>query len=483
MGASTRVPNSPDRPGPGGTVFGMYELIERIAVGGMAEIYLARELDGDPSEYLVVKRILPTFATDRELVDMFLDEQRVAVTLIHENIVRTYDVGEVGGEYFISMEYLRGEDARRIFRMLQKRREPLPLAMALSVVSQAAAGLHYAHDKRGLDLRPLDIVHRDVTPHNLVVTYDGVVKLVDFGVAKAANRQIDTKVGTIKGKIPYMSPEQCKGLELDRRCDIYALGIILYELTTGTRLYSAGGSDIALMRRIVDEPVEPPSARVEGYPLALERIVLKALQKEPEHRYQSAEAMRRDIEKLAGESGLDLAPGHLARFMSESFENDILAWEEAAGDISKIVDRIIAKHQDRDSDLGVEPLDENQIVFRFDEGTSITLKSRSEASGSKHIGASLSETMETVWGAADSAAGRQRGRGGEARRGKRGRGASRSGSGTGRGGRHGRGEARGRPASHDERDAPGGARLPVPLWWIAILLAGMALAFWLGSAL
>jgi serine/threonine protein kinase len=476
----------------------MYELIERIAVGGMAEIYLARELDADGSGYLVVKRILPSFATDRELVDMFLDEQRVAVTLLHPNIVRTYDVGEVNGEYFISMEYLRGEDVRRIFRILQKRREQLPLELALSLVVQAAAGLHYAHEKRGVDLRPLDIVHRDVTPHNLIVTYDGMVKLVDFGVAKAANRQVDTKVGTIKGKIPYMSPEQCKGIELDRRCDIYALGIILYELTTGTRLYGLGGSDLALMRRIVDEPVEPPSERLEGYPLALERIVLKALQKEPEHRYQSAADLSRDVEGFARDHGLELAPAGLSQFMNESFQSDIRAWEEAAGDFSKIIERMIARHKDADTDAGAEPVQEGEIMFRFEEGTSLAMRGGGDDAGTKHLGTSLSESLERVWGAADSA-GELRARPGNganadaerAPAGRRGEGkrtnrmptparmtalAQREDAGRGRGSL---------PATaRDPASAPTETyvvRRTFSWWWLVILIAGMLLAFWLGA--
>lgn len=465
----------------------MYELIERIAVGGMAEIYLAREVEAETREYLVVKRILPSFATDRELVDMFLDEQRVAVTLLHPNIVRTYDVGEVAGEYFISMEYLHGEDVRRIFRMLQRRREQMPLELALATVMQAAAGLHYAHEKRGFDLTPLDIVHRDVTPHNLVLTYDGMVKLVDFGVAKAANRQIDTKVGTIKGKIPYMSPEQCKGLELDRRCDIYALGIILYELTTGTRLYGAGGNDIALMRRIVDEAVDPPSARRADYPLALERIVLKALQKEPEHRYQSAAELQRDIEGFGREHGLALAPAALSRFMNENFQTDIRAWKEAAGDISKIIERIMAKQQDPDTDAGREQLHEGDIMFRFDEGTSLTMRPNGEESGTKHLGASLSESLQTVWGAADSAANVRRATGAMP--------ALEPGQGARRTGAH-RVERRtpSRPTrTLAVRERPGASpasaepaarpRLTVPWWWIAILIAGMAIAFALGAML
>ncbi|ACY16379.1 serine/threonine protein kinase [Haliangium ochraceum DSM 14365] len=552
---STRVPISPTRPAQAGGVFGMYELIERIAVGGMAEIYLARELDGDSGEYLVVKRILPSFATDRELVSMFLDEQRVAVTLMHANIVRTYDVGQVEGDYFISMEYLHGEDVRRIFRMVQKRRDRLPLAVAINLIAQAAAGLNYAHDKRGMDLRPLNIVHRDVTPHNLVVTFDGLVKLVDFGVAKAANRHVDTKVGTIKGKIPYMSPEQCKGLALDRRCDLYALGVILYEVTTGTRVYGAGGSDIALMRRIVDEAVEPPSARVEGYPLALERIVLKALQKDPAHRYQTAAAIRADLEAFARSQRIDMSTQALSDFMSENFHNEFMAWQSwqsaAVADVSKIIESF--KHRERDddgkvdTDEGAEPLGDDEFVFRIDDPSPLL---GTDESSRKHLSASLSESLASVWGAANAGdepgaarAERAGGRGGSgARSGRVGRRKdrtrARAGSSAGgdeaaprrRRGRSpspvtrvpggapahppGRAAAAVAPGHHrpdaalaagpetaGEALAEGAAALgageagagvgdsderrglPVPWWWLLVLLVGMGVAFWLGSAL
>lgn len=483
----------------------MYELIERIAVGGMAEIYLARELDGDPGEYLVVKRILPHFAVDRELVDMFLDEQRVSATLHHDNIVRTYDVGEVEGEYFISMEYLHGEDVRRIFRAVKKRGEQLPLELALTVVAGAAAGLHYAHEKRGMNFKPLGIVHRDVTPHNLVVTYDGVVKLLDFGVAKAANRQVSTQAGTIKGKIPYMSPEQCKGIELDRRSDIYALGIILYELTTGTRLYGASGGELATMRRIVEEPAEPPSARVPGYPPGLERIVLKALEKEPEDRYQTALAMQQDLEDFARDQGLSISTERLSRFVRELFQKDILAWEAADGDITKLIDQIIAKHNDKDAGFFDGALDEDDIVFHLDEWSSSSLSSHpaDEDSGSKHIGTSLTQSLESVWGAADSAAKSNRRRSHTLLYPRSGGGSTDSTPAQPGAGARAEPETMQRtmqrpvpdpvPGPGEQPAVPGvqpprgeGARrsrLPVPWWWVAVFVAGMIAAFLLGRML
>jgi len=217
---------------------GKYELIKRIATGGMAEIYLAR-VSGLPGfeKIVVVKRILPQLATNQEFVQMFLDEARVAATLHHPNIVQMYDIGAVDGNYFISMEYLHGEDLRSIARaMRQKGQDRVPLEHALGIGVGIAAGLHYAHEKVGFDGKPLHIVHRDITPQNIFVTYDGGVKLVDFGIAKASNRASETRYGSLKGKIPYMSPEQCRSEPLDRRSDIFSLGILLYEQTTSVRL-------------------------------------------------------------------------------------------------------------------------------------------------------------------------------------------------------------------------------------------------------
>jgi len=199
------------------TRLGKYQLIKKIAAGGMAEIYLAKVSGLQGFEKLVVvKRILPQLAQDNQFIQMFLDEARIAATLQHPNIVQMYDIGAVDENYFISMEYVHGEDMRSIMRRLKKEQKPLPLDHAINIVIGVAAGLHYAHEKTGFDGKPLGIVHRDVNPQNVIVTYDGGVKIVDFGIAKASNRlNTETRHGTLKGKIPYMSPEQCQGKELD----------------------------------------------------------------------------------------------------------------------------------------------------------------------------------------------------------------------------------------------------------------------------
>src|SRR5579871_1298801 len=241
--------------------FGKYELLSRIAAGGMAEIFLARAASLKGFEkYLVIKRILPHKTRDPNFVSMFLDEARLAATLDHPNIVQIYDVGAIDGEYFIAMEYLHGEDLLALVRAgVQLGLGRPPLEIVITILDGTLGGLHYAHERRGFDGKPLNIVHRDVTPGNIVITYDGAVKLVDFGIAKAATREVnqDTRAGALKGKIQYMSPEQCKGEALDRRADLFALGIILFELTTGKRLYHEK-SDFETLKKIVEGPVPDP---------------------------------------------------------------------------------------------------------------------------------------------------------------------------------------------------------------------------------
>ena len=309
---------------------GKYELIKRIATGGMAEIYLAR-VSGLPGfeKIVVLKRILPQLASNQEFVQMFLDEARVAATLHHPNIVQMYDIGAVDGNYFISMEYLHGEDLRAIARAMRaKGQDRVPLEHALGIVVGIAAGLHYAHEKVGFDGKPLHIVHRDVTPQNIFVTYDGGVKLVDFGIAKASNRASETRYGSLKGKIPYMSPEQCRSEPLDRRSDIFSLGILLYELTTSMRLYR-GQSEFEVLKQIVEGEIKKPSEVRQGYPAPLEAILMKALAKRREDRYQTARELQADLEAYIRQERLVVSPIAMASWMESLFGQKIEAWRDA----------------------------------------------------------------------------------------------------------------------------------------------------------
>ncbi|HEY1585455.1 MAG TPA: protein kinase, partial [Polyangia bacterium] len=277
---------------------------------------------------VVIKRILPQLATKTDFVEMFLDEARIAATLQHPNVVQMYDVGVVDGNYFIAMEYLHGEDVRSLMRALHRKDQKLPLEHALNIVIGVSSGLHYAHEKVGFDGKPLEIVHRDVTPQNIIVTYDGAVKLLDFGIAKASNRFGETRFGTLKGKVPYMSPEQCRGEPLDRRSDIFSLGIMLYELTLGKRLYQ-GKSDFEVLKQIVEGTVTPPHELDKDYPPALEAIVMRALDKEKDKRYQTAREIQADLESMVRADRLHVSPIAMTHFMEETFGLKIEAWRDA----------------------------------------------------------------------------------------------------------------------------------------------------------
>src|SRR5688572_22396281 len=312
-----------------GTKLGKYDLIRQIAVGGMAELYLARTVGIEGFEKLVViKRILPQFATNTSFVTMFLNEARLAATLHHPNIAQVYDIGQEGTEYFFAMEYIHGEDLGRMVASATDSGVPISLDVALTLIAGLCAGLHYAHEKVGSDGKALSVVHRDVSPSNVLVSYDGAVKLVDFGIARAGSQPSTTR-GGIKGKIGYMSPEQCKGKEvLDRRSDIFSAGSLLYELTTG-RLPFTDETDYGVLSQIVNTDALPPSKLVPSYPPALERIVLKALARDRDKRYSSAIEFQGDVEDFAHENRLRISPLVLARLMGTLFPARLEEWDSA----------------------------------------------------------------------------------------------------------------------------------------------------------
>lgn len=302
---------------------GKYQLIRRVATGGMAELYLARATAIHGFEKLVcLKRILPQHAESEEFIRMFLAEARLAATLHHPNIVQVYDIGEEGSTYFFTMEYVQGQDLRKLVRAARKASKALPLEHILHIVMGVAAGLNHAHEKIGLDGRPLGIVHRDVSPSNVLVTYEGGVKIVDFGIAKAATAQSATIAGTLKGKIPYMSPEQCRGEIVDRRSDIFSIGTLLWELTTGARLFT-GENEFGLINRVAAGEVPLPSSIRSDYPPELEAIVMRALQADRDQRYGSAQDLQIDLEDFAREARLPVSSARMAKFMRELFGEEI----------------------------------------------------------------------------------------------------------------------------------------------------------------
>src|SRR6478735_5201058 len=283
---------------------GRYSVLKHLASGGMADVLLGRTEGIEGFErHVVLKRIKAEHARDQRFISMFLDEARVAANLHHQNIVQVYDIGEAAGEYFFAMEYIHGEDLRRVLSAVSKSGKHMPLGHVCGILSAAAAGLHHAHERKGNDKKPMNIVHRDVSPSNILIGYDGSVKVVDFGIAKAAMRQVETRSGSLKGKVSYMSPEQCKGDSIDRRSDVYALGVLLYELSTTTRLFK-GDNDYLVMDAIVNGKVPLPRVRRSDLPNDLSMIIMRALSVDPARRYQTADELRIALDQFAIKSNL-----------------------------------------------------------------------------------------------------------------------------------------------------------------------------------
>jgi serine/threonine protein kinase/anti-anti-sigma regulatory factor len=304
------------------------QFLKRLASGGMAELYLARQSGLSGVEKLVVvKQILPQFAKDPEYLRMFDDEARIAAHLQHPNLVQMYELGRREGVPFMLLEYLHGEDVRAIYKVLRERGQSLRVDYALAIMVGVTAGLHYAHERTGLDGRPLNIVHRDVSPQNVVVTYEGGVKMVDFGIARAENRQNQTQNSVLKGKLPYMPPEQVAGEALDRRADVYSAGVMLYEMTTGQRPFR-NQHDVALMRSILDDAVVPPQKLIPGYPVELQAVVLKALAKDRAQRFQTAQELQAALEDFARRKFMLLSSISLSKFMLELFGARAEAYRE-----------------------------------------------------------------------------------------------------------------------------------------------------------
>ncbi|HEU0033555.1 MAG TPA: protein kinase [Kofleriaceae bacterium] len=311
-----------------GDRLGKYDLIRQIAVGGMAELYLARTVGLEGFEKLVVvKRILPQFANNATFVNMFLNEARLAATLHHPNIAQVYDIGQEQGDYFFSMEYVHGEDLGRFLATAAEQGVPVSVDAALTLVSGLCAGLHHAHEKAGPDGRPLGVVHRDVSPSNVLVGYDGTVKLVDFGIARVS-QSTPTSQG-FRGKVAYMSPEQGQGrVALDRRSDIFSIGTILYELTTG-QVPFVDETEYGVLSQIVNRDADPPSTIVPGYPPALEAIVMRALARDPNQRFATALELQTQLEDFAHDSRLRVSPLVIGRLMSTLFPARLEEWDHA----------------------------------------------------------------------------------------------------------------------------------------------------------
>ena len=307
-----------------GKRLGKYEILALLALGGTAEIYLAR-IGGAAGfeKYVVVKCLHDHLADDAEFVKMFLDEARLAAHLDHSNIVQTMELGEHEHRYYMVMEFLAGLSLAMVVRRAGERLPGgrLPVPLVLNMIAQACAGLHYAHE-RVLNGKPLNIVHRDISPQNLVVSFEGVVKLVDFGIAKAELRETRTQSGTIKGKFAYMSPEQCVANNVDRRTDIFALGVIAHELLTGRRLFKKP-SPYETYQAVIECAVEPPSRVDPTIDPAIDPIIMRSLAKDKERRFATAEELGDALVGYMHQRGIRSGAGDVGRFFDTSFGQEI----------------------------------------------------------------------------------------------------------------------------------------------------------------
>ena len=326
---------------PRGKMLGKFEVLRKIATGGMAEIYLARVRGRAGFEKLfVLKRILPIAAGDPRFIQMFLDEARLVATLQHPNIADVLEVGEDRGAPFFVMEHVHGQDVRTIRIAESERHQGVPLRVSLAIVHAIASALDYAHDRCDANGVNLNLVHRDVSPSNILVSYEGAIKLIDFGVARVTNQNHKTQAGTVRGKGPYMSPEQCRGQALDRRSDLFSLGVVLYELTVGKRPFR-GASEYEIMSQIVHHDPAPPSTEVEGYPPDLERIVAKLLARNPDQRYQHAEEVLQALEDFLEAHHLWVPLKKLSRYMRKLFADRLVGWDKAInGDILTLAEHV-----------------------------------------------------------------------------------------------------------------------------------------------
>jgi len=307
---------------------GRYQLLSRLAIGGMAEVYLARqgELSGFKT-LVVVKKVLPHLAMKPDFIAMFLDEARIASMLDHPNVVRINEVGRTETEYFLAMELVQGKPLASMLQQSEIAKTPLPHNLGALIVSNAAAGLHHAHQLTDAAGTLLHLVHRDVSPQNIMVSFEGSVKVIDFGIARALGRLGDTSSGSLKGKLGYMAPEQARGEAVDARADIFSLGVVLWECIAGRRLFLRE-NELATLRAVVYEPI-PKVSRYTKVDPVLEVIIEHALERDVEERFQTAEEMRIALERWIFSEGGSSAHD-LSALMKSWFPSDHLQWQRAA---------------------------------------------------------------------------------------------------------------------------------------------------------
>jgi serine/threonine protein kinase len=306
-----------------------YKAVAELGRGGMATVFLS-VIQGPAgfNKLQVIKRLRPALAADPEFLQMFLEEARLAARINHPNVVQTNEVGFDGQFYFIAMEYLDGQTLEAINRRLRKENRALPLGMHLYILAETLAGLHFAHELTDFDGTPLNVVHRDVSPHNVMVGYDGHVKIVDFGIAKAADSSNDTRTGIMKGKCAYMAPEQFGGMRVDRRSDVFALGVMLWQALTETRLWK-GLSDADIFARLSRGEIPTPRSVKPNVPEELERICMRALGQKPDDRYSTAAELQSEIESYIVRANLRINTRDLGAYLTELFAESRVAIKAA----------------------------------------------------------------------------------------------------------------------------------------------------------
>jgi TonB family protein len=307
-----------------GINFGQYLLLSKIATGGMAELFKAKRKGVEGFEkILAIKRILPHMSDNEEFVTMFIDEAKLAAQLTHHNICQIFDLGKIENSYYIAMEYVHGKDLRAVLKAARTKSRTIPVELAILIVSKVASALDYAHRKRGGTGQPINLVHRDVSPQNILLSYEGEVKLVDFGIAKAATKVHQTQHGALKGKLLYMSPEQAWGRPVDKRSDLFSLGIVLYELLTGRPLFfEENDTEVTILDKVREARVPPLREYNSRVSPDLEKIVTKALKRNPEERYQTAFDFQKDLDNLFYTEGYNATGATLADFIRALFPED-----------------------------------------------------------------------------------------------------------------------------------------------------------------
>lgn len=301
--------------------YGRYSLLEKVATGGMAEVFRATRKGVEGFEKVVaVKRILPHLSSNKDFVEMFIAEAKMVASLSHPNIVQIFDLGKIDDSYYIAMEFVQGKDLRTILTRARNRDTLPEVDLAALIAARVSAALEYAHRHRDSEGRDLRIVHRDVSPQNILVSDEGEVKLVDFGIAKAATKASHTDTGSLRGKLLYMSPEQAWGKPLDKRSDLFALGAVFFEILTGHLLFSAS-SEMSVLERVREARFVPPSLLNPAVPIELEAVVMRLLNKNPAERYQDASEVLLDLDSYLRRRPA-VGSGDLSRFVKKLFEMD-----------------------------------------------------------------------------------------------------------------------------------------------------------------